>query len=75
MSSELEQLRGQIEAEHQSMVWALNGLATGAAQHAYIERRMGHMEIATKRLIEIIGEEPATEMVCRVFDRTPPQRG
>lgn len=71
---EIARLRRQIEAEHQASVWALTGLSTGTAQHAYITRRMGHLEIWAKRVSQLIGEEQAAEMICEVFEASPPQR-
>ena len=71
MTSEVAQLRAQIEAEHQAMVWALSGLSSGSAQHAFIERRMHHLEISAQRLDTLIGEEKTTDVLCAVFDTTP----
>lgn len=73
MNSEIAQLRQQIEAEHSAAVWALSGLATGNAQHIFISRRMGHMEISYRRLSHLIGEDQATEVLCDVFEKTPSQ--
>lgn len=69
--SAVAQLRAQIEAEHQSCVWALNGLSSGNSQHAFISRRMRHMDLSYKGLEQIIGEEQATDILCAVFDTTP----
>ena len=35
-NSEIAQIRAQIEHEHAAAVWALNGLATGTAQRAFL---------------------------------------
>lgn len=61
-------LRTQIEQEYQASVWALTGLSSGSLQHAFITRRMQHMDIACRGLAQIIGEEQATEVLCEVFD-------
>ncbi|HET8840914.1 MAG TPA: hypothetical protein VFN35_05570 [Ktedonobacteraceae bacterium] len=71
---EVSRLRKQIEDEHRASVWALTGLSTGAAQHAFISRRMGHLERSYQRLGLLIGEEEATAFVCQVFEASPPQR-
>lgn len=61
-------LRAQIEQEHAASVWALTGLSSGNAQHAFITRRMGHLDIAYQGLAQVIGEEQAIEVLCEVFD-------
>lgn len=61
-------LRAQIELEYQASMWALTGLSSGSLQHAFITRRMHHMDIAYQELAQIIGEERATEVLCEVFD-------
>ena len=66
--SEVARLRTQIEQEYQASVWALTGLSSGSLQHAFITRRMQHMDIAYQGLARIIGEEQATEVLCEVFD-------
>lgn len=68
---EVKRLRRQIEDEHRASVWALSGLATGAAQHAFISRRMGHLEVSYKRLGQVIGEEQAIAFLCQVFEASP----
>ena len=71
MNSDVARLRAQIEQEHAACVWALTGLSSGNVQHAFITRRMGHMDIAYRGLSQIIGEEQATEVLCETFERTP----
>lgn len=71
MNSDIARLRVQIEQEHAACVWALTGLSSGNVQHAFITRRMGHMDIAYRGLSQIIGEEQATEVLCETFERTP----
>ena len=67
--SEVARLRAHIEQENQAAWWALHGLSSGTAQHAFITRRFNHMEQSYKRLMQVVGEEEATRMVCEVFDR------
>ncbi|HVU68176.1 MAG TPA: hypothetical protein VHD63_13640 [Ktedonobacteraceae bacterium] len=71
MSSEIAQLRQQIEQEHRAACWALEGLSSGEAQHAFIARRMGHLEISYAGLKQLVGEEQATDILCQVFEQTP----
>lgn len=73
INSEIAQLRQQIEVEHASAVWALSGLTSGAAQHAFISRRMRHMEISYQGLKQLVGEEEAVEVLCEVFEKSPSQ--
>ena len=67
--SEVARLRAQIEQESQAAWWALHGLNSGTAQHAFINRRFSHMDQSFKRLRQIIGEEQATTILCEVFDK------
>ncbi len=69
--SEVARLRAQIEQEHAASVWALSGLAEGTARHNFIQRRLEHIGIAHAGLIQLLGEERATALVCEIFDRTP----
>ncbi len=71
IKSEVARLRAQIEQEHAACVWALSGLASGTAQHFFIQRRFRQMDAAHRSLTKLIGEEEATTIVCEVFDRTP----
>ncbi len=73
MNSEVTQLRQQIEQEHAASVWALSGLATGIVQHAFIQRRMGHMERSYQGLKQLIGEDQATQVLCDTFEKSPSQ--
>lgn len=68
--SEVARLRARIEQEHAASVWALTGLSSGSIQHAFITRRMGHLDLACQGLARIIGEEQAIEVLCEVFDGT-----
>jgi hypothetical protein len=71
--SEIARFRAQIEVEHAAMVWALNGLSEGSARHAFIDRRMRHMDISYQGLSKIVGEEQATATLCEVWEKTPKQ--
>lgn len=72
--TEVTRMRQQIEAEHRAWVWALSGLAVGNIQHAFITRRMRHLDISTQRLSQLIGEEQALTFVCEIFEHSPRQR-
>lgn len=66
--SEIARLRQRMEWEHQASVWALNGLASGAAQHAFISARMHRIDTCYQRLSELVGDEQATDVLCDIFD-------
>ncbi len=66
--SEIARLRAQLEQEHAASVWALTGLSSGTAQHAFITARFRRMDACHQRLSELVGEEQATEVLCEVFD-------
>lgn len=69
--SEVARLRARIEAEHAASVWAMTGLAVGAARHLFIQRRLERMDVAHVKLSQLVGEEQATRLLCEVFERTP----
>lgn len=66
--SEIARLRKQMELTHEASMWALSGLQSGTAQHAFITARMRRMDTSYHRLRELIGEEQATDVLCEVFD-------
>ncbi|MEO9031516.1 MAG: hypothetical protein ABI413_22150 [Ktedonobacteraceae bacterium] len=70
--SEVARLRQHMELEHQASVWALSGLASGTAQHAFITARMRHMDTCYQHLSELVGEERATDVLCEIFDGKVP---
>ncbi len=70
--SEIARLRAQLEQEHAASVWALTGLASGTAQHAFITARSRRMDVCHQQLSKLVGEEQATEELCRVFDKKIP---
>lgn len=72
--TEVARVRQLIEAEHRACLWALSGLASGNAQHAYITRRMRHLDTSAQRLSLLLGEEQAMQIVCEIFEQSPPQR-
>ena len=55
--SEIARLRAQLEREHEASVWALTGLASGTAQHAFITARFRRMDAYHQQLSELVGEE------------------
>ena len=66
--SEIARLRRQMELAHEASVWALSGLSSGTAQHAFISARMRHMDSCYQHLSQLVGEEQAIDVLCEVFD-------
>jgi len=67
--SEFARLRAQIEREHEACVWALSGLSSGNAQHAFINARFRRMDACHTQLALLVGETVATDVLCEIFDR------
>jgi hypothetical protein len=57
--SEVARLMQQIDAEYEAGRQALDGLALGIAQHAFITQRMENMANQFAALRAIVGEEEA----------------
>lgn len=68
MSSEVAQLRAQIEAEIEAMKLAMDGPRI-AAPHAIIAARFSSLENHTSQLAEHMGHEKAVEVVCETYTR------
>jgi hypothetical protein len=67
--NEFARLRAQIEREHEACVWALSGLTSGNAQHAFINARFRRMDACHTELSLLVGEVVATDVLCEIFDR------
>lgn len=72
-TSEVTALRARIEQEHQAACWALTGLASGMAQHHFINRRMQAIDRHHETLVTLIGEQASLAIVNEVFEQSPPQ--
>jgi hypothetical protein len=68
VQSEVARLRQQIGQETQAMRQGLSGLATVAA-HAIIERRYEAIGKAHDQLAQLIGEQPAMELVIDAYNK------
>ncbi|GHO83414.1 hypothetical protein [Dictyobacter formicarum] len=65
--SEVAQLRKKILEEYEAMERGLIGLASGTAQHAFIEARMRRVDRYHEQLVQYIGETEATLTVCELY--------
>ncbi len=68
MTSEVARLREQIDLECRASWWALHGIASGSAQHAFIQTRLNNIAKYHAQLAHIVGEEAATDVLCAAFE-------
>jgi len=66
--SEVARLRLQIDEEYEAAHKGLCGLATGVARHEFIHARMERINGYYKRLVLLVGEDDADELLCHVSD-------
>ena len=62
--SEVARIREQMVAEYEAGKRGLVGLAQGTAQHQFIERRMETMHHCHARLIALVGQEQASQLIA-----------
>jgi hypothetical protein len=68
-TSQVADLRNQIEAEITAMRSGLSGLAAGTSKHAFIEAKMKRIGIFEEQLSQQIGSEQATSFSCQAYIR------
>lgn len=74
MSSEVAQLKRQIELEYLAAQWGLSGLASGTAKHAHITARMERVGHSFEQLTQLVGSpEQATQIITEVTKDLPEQ--
>ncbi|MBA2288266.1 MAG: hypothetical protein H0W02_22555 [Ktedonobacteraceae bacterium] len=64
--SEVARLRRLVEQEYEAARRGLEGLAI-VANHEFINARMGAIERHHRRLVRLVGEEQAIQIVGSVF--------
>jgi hypothetical protein len=69
-SSEVAQLRQRILLEHEAAQRGLSGTAQGAAQHAFITRRLENMADYHQALKQLIGEHEATTILIDILEQS-----
>ena len=66
MLSEVAQIKEQIVAEYEAGKRGLEGLAQGTPQHEFIQRKMENMQHHHARLIALVGQEQAGQILTEV---------
>ncbi|HLI71830.1 MAG TPA: hypothetical protein VKV19_18905 [Ktedonobacteraceae bacterium] len=69
--SEVAQILAQIQAEYESAVIGLSGLASGTASHEFITARMERMGQLHKKLFHLVGENDAIALVADTLKNCP----
>jgi hypothetical protein len=73
-TSEVAQILTQIQAEYESGMRGLCGLAEGAARHQFITARMERIDLLHSTLGECVGEEQAVQLLVSALEdlKDPP---
>jgi hypothetical protein len=69
-SSEVAQLRQRILLEYEAAQRGLSGTAQGAAQHAFITRRLENMADHHQALKQLVGEHEAINILIAVLEQS-----
>jgi hypothetical protein len=67
--SDVARLKLQIDQEYEAAYRGLYGLASGAACHQFIHRKMERIHRYYQELVIQIGEDAADEMLCILNER------
>ncbi|GCE27392.1 hypothetical protein KDA_28760 [Dictyobacter alpinus] len=65
--SEVALLRERIATEYEAMKRGLNGLASGQAQHAFIDARMRRVDNYHEQLTHHVSDTEATTIICDLY--------
>ena len=68
--SDIARVRRQIEEEMEAMQRGLNGLASGAARHDFIQARMRTIGDQQGHLEKLVGKNDAVNIVCDLYIHT-----
>jgi hypothetical protein len=66
--SEIAQIMAQIQAEYESSLCGLTGLASGTARHEFIAARMERIGQLHNDLRDIVGEQHATGLLVHALE-------
>ena len=69
--SEVAQILTQIEAEYESGVLAVSGLASGIAKHEFITHRMERIGQLHNELRDLVGEQHAIGLLVNTLENGP----
>ncbi len=67
--SEVAHLMRQIDEEAQAAQRGLTGLASGAARHTFITRKMEVIGRCGEQLERIVGQEEGRRIMCEAYTR------
>lgn len=65
----IAQFRERIEGEVQAMRQGMSGLATGTAQHKFIQAKIARIGEQQDQLTALVGEQQATLIVCQAYHK------
>ena len=68
--SEVARLRRQIESELEAMQRGMHGFALGSSRHQFIHKRMERVGSCQDKLIAVVGEDEADEIVYGIYCQT-----
>jgi len=74
-TSEVAQILTQIQAEYESGMRGLCGLASGVTKHQFITARMERIDQLHSTLGECVGEEQATQLLVSALADLPDTPG
>jgi hypothetical protein len=69
--SEVALILAQIQAEYESGVRGLTGVASGTARHEFITARMEHLGQLHYELQGLVGEQHATALFAHALETCP----
>jgi hypothetical protein len=70
LGSEVARLRQSIHLEYEAAQRGLYGPAQGAAQHAFITKRLENMAAHHQALKQLVGEQGAIEILVEVLEQS-----
>lgn len=68
-NSEVAQLRQRIDLEYKAAQQGLSGTAQGAAQHAFITKRLENMAECHQTLQQLVGVQGAIQILVDVLEQ------
>lgn len=67
--SEVARLLKTFDQEYQAAQLGLSGLAYGTSMHDFITAKMEGMEKAREELVDLVGEEKATQLIVKQWEK------
>ena len=66
-SSEIAQIRAQIQAEYEAAEQGLSGLSSGTARHDFISARTENIGKCHDQLVQLLGPEQAISIIANTI--------